>query len=309
MDNVAVHAQDPVRPLTLAEQLLSIFLRALPIKHGRHRILDYIAPRAFTQDGMLVEIALNGKHVIVDPSDLVGWHFAILKSFDPEVVEVLNAACEGSSGEVFWDIGANKGSCFCGLAAKRNNVRVVAIEPQASLAPTNLHNLQTLCSTGYEYVQAGIGESESELELTIPENNKGRASLNLRNKRPTDVTEKIKIKTAKNIASQSKYGWPSLIKLDVEGYEPQVIRALAPCFSQGHCKVLVFENHKRETTAFDEIRKLIVPHGYNLYGIKKTPWATYLLPCQNQIENTTDYAAIRKDTADSNRALGRLIHH
>ncbi len=295
------------RRLSFSEASLSLFLRAIPIKHGKHRLLDMIAPKVWDKGDKLVTLSIKGCEVIIDPNDLVGWHFTILRSFDPEVVEILEKTCNPNLQEVFWDIGANKGACFSSLAAKLPLLQVVAIEPQASLYTNNISNLESICSGRYEYVQAGIGEEEAELTLIIPKSNMGRASLHIQQGSSDDVLEVIKIKTASQIAESSNFGWPTIVKIDVEGHEPQVFRSLAPCFASRTCKALVFENHESEVDAFDTVRAVTEPYGYEIYGIKKLPWSTILLSTKGQISHITDYAVIRSDLAIENKQLAKLI--
>lgn len=307
MGNKANAGEKQSRQLSISETLLSLLLRALPIKHGKHRLLDHIAPKAWNNSGKSVTVSIQGREVIVDPNDLVGWHFAMLRSFDPEVVEILEKACDPSLKEVFWDIGANKGACFCSLAAKLPLLHIVAIEPQKSLCGQNIKNLESVCSGRYEYVQTGIGEEEADLTLVIPKANLGGASLHLPQHSPDSDCEVIRIQTAQQIVESSKFGWLTVAKIDVEGHEPQVFRSLAPCFASRICKAVVFENHRSETQAFDTIKAVTEPHGYEIYGIRKSLWSTELVPTQEQLSQVINYAVIRADLLKENKRLAKLI--
>lgn len=295
------------RQFSIGEILLSAFLRALPIKHGKHRLLDWIAPKCWSKDLAPVVISLNGCPVKVNPDDLVGWHFAIIKSFDPEVAEVLEKACNLGEEEVFWDVGANKGACFSYLASRVPSLRVVAIEPQSSLEEINRWNLESVCADRHEYFRVGIGETEAELNLVIPESNLGRASLHIHDINPGDEHELIKIKTAAQIAQASLFGWPTIVKIDVEGHEPQVFRSLEPCLESKRCKVIVFENHNTEADAFRSIQAITSAHGYDIHGVAKSPWSTRLISTEKQLGGVTDYAAIRRDLPTKNKALSALM--
>jgi len=295
------------RKLSFMEKTLSLLLRGIPIKHGRHRILDAICPKVWDGSGSNVAFSFNGCEIVFDPYDLVGWHFVMLKSFDPEVIEVLEKACDPRSQEVLWDIGANKGACFCSLAAKLPLLQVVAIEPQSKLLASNILNLNSLCPDRYEYVGAGVGEEEAKLALTIPNSNLGRASLHLKQTSSGDEVEVIQIYTASQIVRNSKYGWPTVIKVDVEGHEPQVFKSLQPCIESKACKVIVFENHTSEAEAFETIKEITEPYGYQIFGISKSPWSTALLPARKQKPGITDYAVVRSDLVKENKRFAGLI--
>lgn len=307
MKNEANNFGKKPRPLSFSESIVSLLFQAIPIKHGKHRLLDHIAPKIWNKSGKSVTTSINGHEIVIDPHDLVGWHFAMLGSFDPEVIEVLEKACEPGVKEVFWDIGANKGACFCSLAARLPLLQVVAIEPQAMLLANNIINLESVCQGRYEYVQAGIGEEECELTLIIPNSNLGRASLHIHQVSPSDDSEVIKIQTATQIANKSQFGWPTVIKIDVEGHEPHVFRSLEPGIASKACKVIVFENHASEVDAFDTIRAITEPHGYKIYGIKKSLWSTTLVPTKNQLLKITDYAVIRPDLVVGEKLIAKLV--
>lgn len=294
-------------PLAFGERMLSLILRWLPIKHGKHRILDKLFPKSRIWRSRPVVVSVRGFDVVVDPNDLVGWHFAILRSFDPEVVEVLTKSCDIKEHEVFWDIGANKGACFCNLATQLPSLRIVAIEPQSALAEINTINLETICSERYEYVCAGMSDMEEELTLTIPKSNLGKASLHVNQCQSGDKQEVIKLLTAETIKAQSKFGWPNIIKIDVEGHEERVFKSLVPCLSSGVCHTIVFESHGYEPEAFDNIKLTLRKYGYDIYGINKTLWRTRLKKTDKLLPRTTDYAAIREGHIRKQTKLARLI--
>jgi hypothetical protein len=77
------------RKPTIGETALSWALYHLPIKHGAHRILDRPCPSTWFDGDPLVAFDFHGKTLPLDVSDLVGWHFFMLRSFDPEVIETL----------------------------------------------------------------------------------------------------------------------------------------------------------------------------------------------------------------------------
>lgn len=296
------------RTLSFGESVLSILLRALPLKHGKHKILDMLTSSAWIKSDKPVSIAIQGHPIVVDPGDLVGWHFAMLRSFDPEVVELLSKVCDPEKEEVLWDIGANKGACFCSLASKVPSLRIVAVEPQGKLQANNIANLESLCPGRYEYVHAGLGDEEAELTLVIPHANNGRASFHKKKTKPDDEIETIKVHTATHIMRHSQFGWPTIIKIDVEGHEPQVFRSLQPCFATGICKLIAFENHAAEVNAFETMKTVTAPFGYQVFGITKSAWSTALVATQTQIPGVRDYALIRSDIATENKKITKLIH-
>lgn len=298
-----------IRSLSLSEAVLSFVLRNLPIKHGKHRLLDKLFPSSWNTTSNLVRVKVEGKSILIDMSDLVGWHLAILRSFDPEVIEIIEAICNPNGEEVLWDIGSNKRACFCMLASRITSLRVVAIEPQKDMKRINLINLDSLFPGRHEYFEVGISDSERQMNLIVPKTNTGRASLHLQPNDSDNRVEVINVLTAKQIAEKSKFGWPSVVKIDVEGHESAVLRSLAPAFRTKTCKAVVFENHRAETVAFRTALEIGEENGYRIYGIQKSPWFTTLVYASKQIIGVTDYAMLRTDLLEKGSPIVSMIRN
>ncbi len=296
------------RRLTFSEKLLSVAIRCLPIKHGKHRILDKTFPRAWHRPDVPVQIFLRGVgNITVDVSDLVGWHFAVARSFDPEVAEVLTAGCDEEKIEVFWDIGANKGACSIAMARAIPGIRIVAIEPQALLRGINMQNLEVVCGGRFEYRGVAMGVESGVATLTIPSDNTGRASLHATGSRHAIRTETVQIMSATEIRSESSFGDPTVVKIDVEGHEASVLESLRVFFANGSVKVLVFENHIGDAGAFALAMDLAAQFDYRVFGIKKTVFATRLIPASGHLPGVNDYAIVRENVTAEYPAMRKLV--
>ena len=283
------------RAMSTAESVLSALLRVLPLKHGRHRLLDKIKPVHWACTTTVVKTPYKGRELVMDVDDLVGWHFLMLKSFDPEVSEVLCAVGEASQRQLLWDIGANKGACAYAVATALPRSQVVLIEPQAGLTDLLQHNMQQLAPGRFEVHAVGIGARQETLELAIPGDNKGRASLVFDVGAEACRKVMVQICTAQQVESRSAFGWPTLVKIDVEGFEPQVFESLAPALGSREIEAIVFENHAEQEHAFAAIRGTVQQHGYKLFAIRKGPFSTQLQACEAIVPTATDYAVIRDD--------------
>ena len=290
-----VESKAEYRSMSSAETALSSLLRALPIKHGRHRLLDRIKPALWPHTTAQVKMPYQGRELLMDADDLVGWHFLILGSFDPEVSEVLCAVGADSARQVIWDIGANKGACAYAMSTALPRCQVVLIEPQATLTEMLEHNMRVLAPGRFELHAVGVGVQEETLELAIPDDNKGRASLVHDFGVDHGRRVMVQIRTAQQIAGASAFGWPTLVKIDVEGFEPQVFESLAPALAARACEAIVFENHPDQMEAFGRIHAAVQCHGYQVFAIRKTPFATKLRACDAIVAAATDYVVLRDD--------------
>lgn len=279
------------RQATIGEVALSWALRHLPIKHGAHRILDRVFPSPRVDADQLVAFDFHGKALTLDVSDLVGWHFFMLRSFDPEVVETL-VKFAGTDGEVFWDIGANNGACSYQIAHALPGCSIVAVEPQHELSALTRMNLVELNANAI-VLPVGLGEEELEMDLHIPFGNKGAASLLSQG---GDII-KVMIKTAQWVKDSSRYGWPTLVKIDVEGFEPKVIRSLLPAFRAHAIKCCVFECHSSEAEGLHQICAMTAPFGYKTFAIRKSAFSTWLEETTELVRGATDYVLVTSAAA------------
>lgn len=302
------------RKLTLLESSLSLAFRMLPVKHGAHRLLDRLAPHAWVKGPSNVAVPYRGGTLRIDVSDLVGWHFLVMRNFDPEITEVLQGFASPAGEDVFWDIGANKGALSYAMAAALPRARIVAIEPQAALREPLNANLETLAAGRYEVFTVALGEEPGRLELVIPPGNRGGASL-VGDRDPDSLVEEVEVVTADALRRRSAHGWPSIVKIDVEGFEPTVIRSLSGAFQSRQVRACVFECHGSRQGGFEQIRQCTEPCGYRVYAIRKTPFATRLVPTAALARGATDYALIRDDLSEGGsrtlvprRSAGRISH-
>jgi FkbM family methyltransferase len=303
------------RKPTLAEHGLSLLFRLLPVKHGAHRLLDRLRPAAWVKGPSMVDVPYRGHTVQIDVSDLVGWHFLVMRNFDPEITEVLRRFACRDGMDVFWDIGANKGALSYEMAASLPRCRIVAVEPQRCMTSLLQENLETLARGRHEVFAVGIGEIPGTFELVIAPENRGCASLTTA-KRDGSLVEHVAIVTADTVRRQSRYGWPTVVKIDVEGAEAAVIRSLRPAFKARHIRCCVFECHASQEWCFQQIRSATESFGYGLYAITKTPFSTRLVSAARLVRAATDYALIRDDLHGSaarcsppRREGGRSLRH
>lgn len=295
----------PPARLSPVERLISVVLRALPVKHGKHRILDRVLPLPHGGTPRQVGVPFATTLLSINVGELVGWHFAVLRDFDPEVAEVLVSAADRTTEDVFWDIGANQGTCSYLVAAALPHARIVAIEPQHGLIEGLGSNLARLAAGRFEVHPVGLGSEPAVLQLTIPGGNNGAATLHAGERGVAGRREQVTITTAEELVHESAYGWPTLVKIDVEGHEAAVFDTLLPAIRDRRCRAIVFENHAGEDRTFATIHDIAESFGYRLYAITKTLFRTRLVSTDAPVAGVTDYALVHSGVATP--ALTRLL--
>jgi FkbM family methyltransferase len=136
-------------------------------------------------------------------------------------------------GAVVFDIGANIGTMttiFVALGAK-----VVAVEPNPDCAT---HIARTTSRDAVKVLQAAVGERNGTVELQISDRKDKMSSLSAQWREAVTKgnqayaglwNRKLTVPMVTLDSLIERYQFPFYIKIDVEGYEDQVLQALSTC--------------------------------------------------------------------------------
>lgn len=143
------------------------------------------------------------------------------QSFEPEMVKLFRHLVSGH--EVVLDIGANIGctALLFGEIAKK----VYAFEPSET---TFAFLKKNIAHSGWNNITAlnvGLGAEQGETTLTFAPNNRSGGFVSDQTQASVGHTvEKIVIRQLDEVANEQKWGKVDFIKMDVEGFEGNVLR-------------------------------------------------------------------------------------
>jgi len=162
--------------------------------------------------------------------------------------------------DVFFDVGANAGS-YSLLASGVCKAKTIAIEPVTStynilFKNIELNNLQKKVTL----INAGAGSKEGTLTFSL--NNDTTNHVIADNETDQLETIEVPIITIDSLFINSQ---PILIKIDVEGFETEVLKAMNDTLSSPKLKAIIIElNGSGARYGFDEnnIHELLIANGF-----------------------------------------------
>jgi FkbM family methyltransferase len=183
-----------------------------------------------------------------------------------------------NKGDCVWDVGANVGfytASFSDLVGPDGSV--IALEP----VPASYREL-TRNVAGHENVKTfnvGLSDRRQTLSMTIEED-------------PTSATNSffgagaggridLELFAGDELASAEALTPPDIIKIDVEGFEPEVLAGLRHTLSNPRCRMVLCEVHfgilaaRGEARAPDRIQRYLSALGFAIEWIDASHVAAY----------------------------------
>lgn len=186
-----------------------------------------------------------------------------------------------NESDVFFDIGANAGS-YSLLAAGISKSNVYSFEPVLQTRQKLVENL-TLNRLPTKFVQScALGARQGKVQLTKSLdaiNHVVRASEDL-------VVDSVELKT---LDSYAIVAGVSLVKIDVEGYEMEILRGATSFLEKPALKALIVETNgetKHYGSSDSEIEIFLAHFGFSAYDYDPTARKLILLKAANTIGNT-----------------------
>jgi FkbM family methyltransferase len=201
--------------------------RFLDTRHGRNLLIKAISPRTLA---MTVDL---GDHVMTfSPSDYIGRSIFAKGHFDRDhvgrLLDIMRERGLPTEGKVLLELGGNIGTHTVYFALTGAFARIVTVEPDPRNFP---HLLMNIAQNGFAAIVTPIncaaGEAEGEIDFFLHPTNHGRSSPVRRN--DTDIRISVPVKPVPAIMEEAGVTLEDvgLVWMDIEGYEPVAIRAMA----------------------------------------------------------------------------------
>lgn len=263
---------------------VSKLTRLYPFRSGcgrlaNHQFLDALAGRPSHETWANVE----GGRLLVPLDDFVGRAAFYFGDLDRKISALIDATVK--PGDTVLDVGANVGLITLRLSkrvGKRGSVHafepnpLVADRLETSLAANEIGNVQLH--------RVALGAERTTLRLDVPPHNAGAASL-VRAGANTLYSRDVSVVPLDDFSLENV----SFMKVDVEGFEEEVLKGFSKTLRKSPPKTIIFEQTEDGYSSFDLLRDA----GYHLHGIAKTLHRLRLDPVSGWAAEYHDYVATR----------------
>jgi FkbM family methyltransferase len=247
-----------------------------------------------------------GLELEVHRGDAIGYTILTSRVFDPCVTETLHRLID--PGDSVVDVGANVGY-LTSLAAARAGASgsVLAFEPHPrvfELLARNSARWRGRPDTApVEIHQAAISDAQGRAELAsgpLFDQNMGLASLHTGGAAGDVDLFEVAVQRLDDLVGERPVG---LLKIDVEGHEPAVLRGARDLLAAGRVRDVVFEDHEVYPDACTE---LLQACGYELFSLENDLFGLRLVAPADRGSTRAWPGPSYLATLDAPRALARL---
>lgn len=255
---------------------------------------------AYRRIGRPLSRRLRGRYVVsvregyrlrIDLDDIVGAMLVSSGVWEPSVTAVFRAVLR--PGDIAVDVGAHLGY-FTVLAGRLvgEHGKVYALEPSPATFVDLLRNVELNGLQNVVPLRVAAGPERGQAPLLVPpDGNSGRASLVEWFDREDAERRVVEVEPLHRVLAQRDAGRLALVKIDVEGYEEDVLRGLEPVLETGSRPIVVLEVHgpfvericaylEGLCTRFDLVPYELLEPGGERVAVSHRPLETLLVPSQ-----------------------------
>ena len=205
----------------------------------------------------------DGFPMTVMPNEHIGRYLYLTGEFDRSTFEVLHR--HARPGDTLLDIGANIGYMSACFLNKVPDSRVIAVEPQPGVVDLLRTNLEESGERA-QVAPVALSDSDGEGFLLIDRVNRGASKL-------VDDNEggaaKVATWSPEHLIETFAPEKIDIIKMDVEGHEETVFRALDTSIARFRPRLIMFEDYADKAAPTSSIGSQLRALGYRIFGVRK----------------------------------------
>jgi FkbM family methyltransferase len=180
----------------------------------------------------VVTLRETGLKMYVDTSEYIEWQVYFFGAYEPVLSQILASSVQAGSTAV--DVGANVGVLTLRLASKVGAGKVLAVEPNPVAYDRLLKNVDLNKLENVVAKRIALAESDGSATLHIGTGPLRNATASLVSLRGLDGSSTVEVTTLDRLLEESDLPPVSVIKIDVEGMEPAVLRGATGVLQRDH---------------------------------------------------------------------------
>lgn len=253
----------------ISNQLIRSYLRRCPITDGKRLLLNVTRDWIIPEDPIAI---FETKHSFSLKANLANPEHQYLYFYGTHDERYVTTKLLKiiRPGDLCWDIGANIGFYTCLLASQVEEAgAVVAFEPAVRTCGYLHQNVSLNQFKNVTVVNKGLGDITEQRYLYYSEASLTEGTASLKYTKGRAASECVTLDTIDNLIQELPI--PDFIKIDVEGYQLEVLRGGEHCLKT-HAPLLMAElkdvgETNREN--YNEIERYITNLGYSFYEVDK----------------------------------------
>ena len=283
--------------------MMAHLCRLYPLKSGCGTLANSKFMK-WTENGKATDEWVNviGGRALVPTNDYVGRSMKYFGDLDPKVSAIVDKCV--APGDVCLDIGANLGLVSLRMSERVGPSGLVhAFEPQPRMQSYIQRTINENKIKNIRLHRIALGEENGTLPLSIPKENAGAASF-IEDHASGAEKIQVPVHSLTDFMEELGVGSVSLIKIDVEGFEPLVIKGGLDFLREAKPNVIVLEEHGTvQNKIFPESLQLLRELEYDIYAMPKTYFRVIL---EAKVEDFLCHDYVAVSVAAPERVRSRL---
>ncbi|MCO5936053.1 FkbM family methyltransferase [Mucilaginibacter sp. RB4R14] len=239
---------------------------------GKERLAHFFSPsnqlKTQIKDGI---VWLNTEDIAIytTADNYIEWTILSTGTYEDEINKLIRISLK--PGENALDIGGNIGLQSIRMSqCVGNGGKVYAFEPLNHLQEKFKKNVSLNKAVNVTLLPFALSDTETEAEFSINKNAWNQGTFSLNDSQVHTDKQTVYVKIADNLSEVQSLNHLALIKIDVEGYEYQVLRGLTNTLKQ-HKPRIIFEYDSNYWATIGQsiidCTAFLLSLGYTLYQI------------------------------------------
>ena len=240
----------------------------------------------------------NGAEILVALNDYAGRAAFYVGELDRKVSEVIKRIVRPK--DTVLDIGANIGFVTLYLARVVGEEGTVhSFEPNPRICDRLIQSIERNGMKNVRVHKCALGAVEDVCNLHIPMHNSGEGTLKNTGLNDSWKSVQVQVRTLSKLAEEFDFDNVRLVKMDVEGYESEVLSGAHDWLSAHPPDAIIFESNGIHAAGEpNSVISRLVEKDYILYAVPKRFFSLKLRrfdPAIAQASTTHDMLAIRRN--------------